>query len=86
MEQAEQRSAQPEPEHSKSDAARSPEELTVSLGEQSYSLQRAAAAGRSEHALNELPVTLRCTSILHEVSSSNRLGIYTAELAHLAFL
>jgi len=32
-------------------------------------------AGWSERALNELPVTLRFTSILHELSTSNRLGI-----------
>lgn len=41
---------------------------------QFYSLWCAAGGGWSEHALNELSLTLRFTSILHEVSSSNGLG------------
>lgn len=50
-------------------------ELTV-LSRRPGSVLRCAAGGSwSEHARNELPVTLRSTSILHEVSSSNKLGI-----------
>lgn len=50
-------------------------ELTVLPRRPGSALQRTADGSWSEHARNELPVTLRSSSILHEVSSSNKLGI-----------
>lgn len=50
-------------------------EFTVLSRRPGSALQRTADGSWSEHARNELPMTLRSTSILHEVSSSNKLGI-----------
>lgn len=63
--------------HTESNITSGREELTVSHRErvqENSPICCGVLQAQTEHALNELLVTLRFTSILHEVSSSNRPG------------